>query len=130
MFKDILINQFKNPNQSIDESEIYLDLISTLSEREIKILFEYRVFAKKFELERNEILFLEHKLKQLQDQLTSPLTNVSRVNNEILEIENTLGKKTKEFNALQNIRKSEYFQISNDRFLFFIQRLWINITNF
>ena len=85
-----MFNQFNNPGQSIDESEIYLDLISTLSETEIKILFEYRQFAKKFEPEKNEILSLEHKLNQLQDQLPSPLTNKNRVNSEIFETENNL----------------------------------------
>jgi hypothetical protein len=124
MLKEVLINQLNNPSQNIDEIEIYLDLVSTLSEFEIRILFEYRQFEKKFNPENNEIISLESKIEQLKEQLFNPLVNKNRAKSEIIELETVLGKKRKEYNSLQNIRQSDHFKISNDQYLFFKQRLF------
>lgn len=130
MFKDILINQIKNPDQNIDDAEVYLDLISTLSEDEIKLLFEYRKFARAFNPLVNEVNMLEHSLGTANEKLIKTDTNTMSVDShnslktERFDIENKLGKKRKELNALQEVQNHGHFKISKDQFLYFKQRLF------
>jgi len=121
MFKDVLINQLQNPKQSINESEIYLSLITELTEIEIKILFEYRQFIKSFQPEIKELNQLEHRqniLEGIADK--SP----EGYNSELLDIQTQVGQKQKKLNELQNIYKHDHFGIDKDQFLFYKQRLF------
>ena len=107
MLKNILISQLENPSQNIDGSEVYLELISTLSEAELKILYEYRLFAKKFENQAKEVRALEIEVLKAQNNsgnsnIKSRVTN-SNLENELFDLENNLGKKTNELNNLKNM---------------------------
>lgn len=129
MFKNILVNQLENPTQNIDDSEVYLELISTLSETELKILFEYRLFAKKFKSQANEVRALEVAVQQAQNNLgNSNIRNTQEgmpnLEAKLFALENDLGKKTNELNTLQNIRESKHFKLTNDQYLYFKQRLF------
>ena len=121
MFKDILINQLENPSQSVDESEIYLDLVSQLTEVEIRILFQYRLFKKSFHTEVDQLTSLEHKLGLLENAVNS---TASENGDELLNIQTGVAQKRKQLNALQNIYKHDHFGITADQFLFYKQRLF------
>jgi len=121
MFKGIIVNQIERRSQSVVESEIYLDLISELSETEIKILFEYRQFIKKFQPEVDELNHLEHKLSMIENKEGKSSTVYS---SDLRLLEHDIGKKRKNLNALQNIYKHDHFSISIDQFQFYKQRLF------
>lgn len=121
MFKDVIVNQIEYPSQSIAESEIYLDLISELSEIEIKILFEYRQFIKKFQPQINELNHLEHRLNLLENKADK---SSASYNSELVTLQSDVGKKRKDLNLLQNVYKHDHFGISMDQFLFYKQRLF------
>ena len=128
MLKNILISQLENPSQNIDDSEVYLELISTLSEAELKILYEYRLFAKKFENQAKEVRALEIEVLKAQNNsgnsnIKSRVTN-SNLENELFDLENNFGKKTNELNNLKNINNSSHFSLSNDQYLYYKQRLF------
>jgi hypothetical protein len=121
MFKDIIVNQIECPSQSVTDSEIYLDLISELSETEIKILFEYRQVIKKFQPEVTELNDLEHKLSLLENKVDQ---SSATYNSELLTLQSDVGKKRESLNALQNVYQHDHFGISIDQFLFCKQRLF------
>jgi hypothetical protein len=121
MLKNVLIKQIENPSQNIEESEIYLTLVSELTEIEIQILFEYRKFINSFQPQINELNLLEHKLGILESKVDKSQMYYSP---EILDMQTKIGEKTKELNKLQNIYKHDYFGITKDQFLFYKQRLF------
>jgi len=121
MFKDILIKQLENPSQSINESEIYLDLVSELTEIEIKILFEFRQLVIKFQPQAMELLSLRQKLYLLECRLDKTQASY---NSELLYIQNEIKKRRREMNRLQNLLTHNNFKINIDEFLFYKQRLF------
>lgn len=121
MFKDIIVNQIEFPSTPINESELYLDLISELAETEIKILFEYRQFIKKFQPEVDELLHLKNQLESLRNKIDK---SPDSYNSELLSLETEVGAKRKALNTLQNLYKHDHFGVSNDQFLFYKQRLF------
>lgn len=48
-FRDILINQIEEPLSEIDDYQLYLDLIVSLSENDIKVLYNHRFFDRQYE---------------------------------------------------------------------------------
>jgi len=121
MFKDIIVNQIENPLQKVADIEIYLDLVSELSEMEIKILSEYRQFAKKFQPEINHMNHLEHKLSLLEKRIDKSSPSY---NSELAILQAEFRNKRKELSSLQNVYKPDHFGITQDQFLFYKQRLF------
>jgi len=117
MLKSVLVNQVENPSQNTSESEIFLDLISELTEIEIKILFEYREFTKTHTPLVNELNELQSKVDRLNKREIGPDRS------ELLELENNISHLRKKQNKAQAIYTNDYFGISNDQFLFCKQRL-------
>lgn len=121
MFKGILINQLENPSQSIDESEIYLDLVTELNEIELRILFEYRQFILSFQREVDEMNQLERRLAVLENEEEKSQPHDPT---KLVDFQYAVGQKRKELNRLQNIYKHDHFDIDQDQFLFYKQRLF------
>ncbi len=129
-FKNILVNQLNQPIQNIDDSEIYLDLISSLSEIEIKLLYEYNEFLKSQKPKVEARKFQIDKLNILRTQLSSmPKENEKGksfldLQTEISDIEADVAKIQKDINFTTYIHTHDYFGISKDQFLFYKQRLF------
>src|SRR6266496_480635 len=68
-FKNILVNQIQNPSQNIDNSEIYLDLISSLSEIEINILHQHQLYGDKIQHNSTLLSKLERELNSCKEKL-------------------------------------------------------------
>lgn len=132
MFRDILVNQLQNPQQSIDDSEIYLDLISTLGEIEIQMLYEYRIFVKPYYDAATEFNNLQRSLQTVSKNLKIEKELKGKefeshdisLSEELQEIERKIGLKKIEVDKLLEIRKSSFFKITDDQFLYYKQRLF------
>ena len=92
MFKNIIVNQIESNNPSVENAEIYLNLITELTELEIKILFDYRALIKTYQFEVTELSKLERKQEMLQNRFGDSNTSI---NNELLEIDVEVNKKRK-----------------------------------
>jgi len=103
-FRDVLTNKIQNPLTDIDNSEIYLDLITSISEDELKVLYRHRNFDNNFDVKKNEIDRLKKELALKRDLLKkesvrrnkgkankyiSVITGVNKINEKI----NKLGEK-------------------------------------
>lgn len=121
IFKAILVNQIENPNSTTSESEIYIDLVSELSEIEIKILFEYRKY-----FESSQPLVSERdklQLKQAEIQLMFK-SGTGLYNQGMRDLTNKIAKLDVQLKVLNKINNSDYFTISQDEFQFYKQRLF------
>ncbi|MFC0878982.1 hypothetical protein ACE01N_20475 [Saccharicrinis sp. FJH2] len=125
-FKDILLKELENPTEQTELIDLYLDLITTLSEEELIILYHHREFDTKYDAERKNL-----------DQLTAKLATVKKKMDQetIIVIES---KYKKEFDSLSleikqiktkhteldKYRKSDFYNIDNQKFGFYKQRLY------
>lgn len=128
LLSNVITNSLENPKLNIEESEIYLDLISSLTEMEIKVLHEHYKFDQQFPLTQNQMLNLSNIISMKNNALQNIITN-----NEIAgddpsrELSNLNEKYLIEKNGmdmLQMIRKAVFYNITEGEFLFFKQRLY------
>ena len=131
-FRDVLIRQIVNSSAEVDNSEIYLDLISSLSEDEIRILYHHRVFPNNFtpleivdqelhsELNKEEAdLKKESELKQ-----KGVANNYSAVVSKISDTRNKIADNEKKRQELQKIRAHEFYELTELKFLYYKQSLF------
>ena len=131
-FRDILINKIKNPSADIDNSEIYLDLITSLNEEEITILFYHQSLDQNFENDRNAIRESERNLVSKNEALTKEkelkekgfANNFDTIQSEIYEFETTLNVAKQKMDTLQQYRKHSFYELTADRFLYYKQSLF------
>ncbi len=125
-FKDILIRELKTPTEQTEFIDIYLDLITNLSEEELIILFEHRHFDKTFakEIARRD---------EVRDQLNTAIENrkretiiigQSKYTNQILVLENERKEIREKHEKLERFRKFENYGLSEEKYQFYIQRLY------
>lgn len=129
-FRDVLINHIVEPSQNFEDSEIYLELISSLSESEIKILDEYRNVFKDLPTIYDDLIGLSNCLdnENIDEVRNNPEKSVLKQSDSFDEyITNLTGKYNLPNSSLRKmllIRESDYFYIPNDQFLFYKQRLF------
>ena len=130
IYKNILINKLSYPELDIDHSEIFLDLITTLSLIEIKVLHEHREFEKYFKNEQDEYNVLQNALKSTTQNLKwviqQPIGHEGedkKFRTEIGEIKSKIRDKKNTIDKWQEIRKHTYYNITESNFLFYKQRL-------
>jgi len=125
-FKDILIKELNNPSDEPELIDVYLDLISSLSEQELIVLSYHNHFDEKFNLEfekksklREQRLKLEQKLKEerLIIDGSKYQDSFNKVDAEIKEIE-------KKHSSFDKFRTAEFYGIDGQQFIFFKQRLF------
>lgn len=125
-FKDILIKELKTPTDETELINIYLDLITNLSEDELVILYEHRHFEKKFgsEISRRD---------ELRDKLNSAIESrkretivigTSKYAEQIVELEKELGIIREKHAKLRVYRDYKYYNITEEKYFFYVQRLY------
>lgn len=130
--RDILVNKIQNPFTEIDNSEIYLDLITNLSEVEINILHFHLVLVQNFDNVRNNISRLQNDLNINNNNLKEQglLTNSElenshiEISDKIKEIEGKIQVEETTMESLQKCRESSFYGISEDKFLYYKQSLY------
>ncbi len=125
-FKDILIKELNNPSDEPELIDVYLDLISSLSEQELIVLFYHNHFDEKFNLEfekknklREQRLKLEQNLKEehLIIDGSKYQDSFNKVDAEIKEIE-------KKHSSFDKFRTADFYEIDGQQFIFYKQRLF------
>lgn len=130
-FRDILTNSIKSEPQQLENSEIYLDLVSSVSEVEIEILLNHRVFDKTYELKRENLHNLQgdlEKFKELQKKelkiYQDGYANNYDKSGILLNQKNTEINKLKfEIDSLDKFRQHSFYRLNEDRFLYYKQKL-------
>jgi hypothetical protein len=124
-FKNILVSQLKKPTDEIELTEIYLDLITTLSDDEIIILFHHRYFDLAFEERLTELNQLRDKKKEIDEKKRKETMIIgkskfedadNKVKGQISEIEEWLKE-------LKQYWTAEFYSLEENRFMLFKQRL-------
>lgn len=130
--RDVLAKQIIKPNTNIDNSEIFLDLISTLSETEISVLYHYSNFNKDLAVTKQNIRNFERNLERAEEELKveGSLRNrgydnqYSSINYEISRIKENLHNERQIIEENQKLRGSNFINITEDQLLFYKQRLY------
>lgn len=128
-FRDILINQLETPSKDIDDSEIYLELISGLTEVEIRILDEYKNIFTKLPIAYHDLTGLSNCLNSQSideirdDPSKTPLKDNEYVKELITNLQSKYDLKNEYLRKMLLVRESVYFGISEEQFLFYKQRL-------
>jgi hypothetical protein len=127
-FKDILIKGLKSPENNFEFIDVYLDLITDLSEDELIILYEHRHFGKKYSIEvlrKNE---LGEQLNIANENRKKETINInigpSKYSNKIIELEKERNEISHHHKNLEIFRKCSNYSISDDKFRFYKQRLY------
>ena len=68
-FKDILIKELNSPTKETELIDVYLDLITTLSEEELVILFHHKSFNENYDKEREELDKLKERMSRLKENI-------------------------------------------------------------
>jgi hypothetical protein len=125
-FKDILIKELSEPSEQYELIDHYLDLISNLTEEEIIILYNHRHFTIKFEEEIDKLNSLKGKMNSLEQQMKKEtiIINGSKYQKpfDITKIE--FQKKKKHIDSFLKYKKAEFYNLTENNFMFYKQRLF------
>jgi len=104
----------------------YLDLISTLTEEEIGILYNHRHFTIEFEEEINKLNLLKDNLNSLERQMQSErlVIEESKFKKPHDTVKLKLKKKKEYIDSFMKFKKAEFYNLSETNFMFYKQRLF------
>tara|TARA_R110002050_G_scaffold56650_2_gene127461 strand:+ start:1545 stop:2309 length:765 start_codon:yes stop_codon:yes gene_type:complete len=124
-FKDILIKELCQPTERAEIIDHYLDLISTLTEEEITILYHHRHFDKEFEKEIHQLNLLKDNLKSLDQKMRdqSMTFGGSEYQKPYDKVNADHESQKKKLDAYQKYRSAEFYTMNEKSFLFYKQRL-------
>jgi hypothetical protein len=129
-FKDILVYQIEHPDNELDSSEIYLDLIYTLSELAIKILNEHYVFRKAYlpiDASRSAVSVHRDSIQGKINECHSMSIHTGKEYEKLQQDFTIAQKKFEEYNAqvqeLQRFRSPDFFGFTDDLYLYYKQIL-------
>lgn len=125
-FKDILIKELNNPTNEPELIDHYLDLISSLTEEELVILYNHRHFTEAFEDHINELNRHKDNLTSLEEQLKKqPLVlGESQFQKPYDQLKITYSQKKEFVESFTKFKKSEFYELNEKSFLFYKQRLF------
>jgi hypothetical protein len=125
-FKDILIKELNSPTEQTELVELYLDLISTLSEEELSILYYHRFFDNNYEDEIDKLNKLRDKLNSVKEKQKREtiIIDRSKYADEKIEAENGISKIENWLEPLKKYKTAEFYDLTDNRFMFFKQRLF------
>lgn len=125
-FKNVLINELKNPTNKIEFADLYLDLISSLSEEELVVLFHHKNFDKVYDRELEEFSDINEKLERAIDNRKSESITIgpSKYAEQITELETKRRPIIKKHEELKKYRKANFYDLEEEKFFFYKQRLY------
>ncbi len=124
-FKDIIIRELCEPTERAEVIDHYLDLISTLTEEEITILYHHRYFDKEFEKEIDLLNLLHDNLKSLEQKMKeqSMTFGGSEYEKPRNRVKADHESQKKKLSAYDKYRFAEFYNMDEKSFLFYKQRL-------
>jgi len=125
-FKNILIQELKNPSKNVELIDHYLDLISNLTEEEITVLYNHRHFTMEFEEKINRLNALKDKQNSLSQQLKKRTIVIgeSEEDQALKVISKKLEEQKKHIDSFSKFRNADYYNLSENNFMFYKQRLF------
>ena len=126
-FRTILINELRNPRAEIELIDLYLDLISILSEEELSILYYHRFFDMEFEAlinQMNEARQQVEKIESLKKEELIIHNGKSRYYSEHQEAEEKFSDLKNKVDDKLIYGKAEFYSIHENKFIFYKQRLF------
>tara|TARA_R110001632_G_scaffold213965_1_gene340410 strand:+ start:94 stop:867 length:774 start_codon:yes stop_codon:yes gene_type:complete len=124
-FKNILVRELKEPTEEIELTELYLDLITTLSEDEIIILHHHRHFDLIYEEKitgLNKLRDKENEIAQNKKKETI-IIDKSKYEDADVEVKKKIGEIEEWLGTLRQFRTAEFYRLEDNRFMLFKQRL-------
>ncbi len=125
-FRDILINELNNPSEETELTDLYLELIETLSEEEIIILEGFSNFNHNYYDQLDNQSNLKSELLKIKEDLKSKPFLQPDKNHELAikilqdKIDNFL--KIKE--SVKKFSEAKYYNLTEAKFGFYKQRLY------
>lgn len=126
-FKDILLRELVTPSQDPEFVDVYLDLITKLSEDELLILYGHRHFNKNYtrELERRDeirsVIEKEKGTYEFDKKISMAITPYPK---KIRELENEQMRIIENLSKFESYRTSRNYSLSEDKYQFYLQRLY------
>ena len=125
-FKDILLKELNSPSLHVELIDHYLDLISSLTEQEITILYNHRHFTIEFEEEINKLNLLKDNLSVLERQMQNEriIVDESKFKKPHDTVKEKYEKKKDYINSFSRYKKAEFYNLTENNFMFYKQRLF------
>lgn len=125
-YRDILIKELRNPTKESELIDIYLDLISSLSEEELIILFHHRHFDKTYNQEFDKLLVLKNQFNKVLEQKKRETIIIvrSKHEDEYLRLKSEIEELETKHKKLEQYKKSGFYEIDDQKFFFYKQRLY------
>lgn len=125
-FKDVLLNELKKPTKQAEINELYLNLISELTEQEIEILYNHRFFTEEFEEEVNEMNRHRDNMKSLKNQMDkeSIIVDESKFLKPYENVKAQFENKKSKIDKVLKYRNADFYNLNENKFMFFKQRLF------
>lgn len=125
-FKNILINELISPTAKINKVELYLDLISNLSEEEILILSKYSVFNNEYTNRLSEYYKIKNEYDGYKNNPSKELKHIAigQKINSLSKAKDFIDKNKIYLDNLDKYKTPEYYNLTNRDFLFYKQSLF------
>lgn len=125
-FKNILIKELNNPTDEPEVIDHYLDLISSLTEEELVILYNHRHFTAEFEDHIDELNRHRDNLTSLENQLKNQrlVVGESEFQKPYEQLKITFAKKKEFVESFTKFKQSEFYNLNEKSFVFYKQRLF------
>ena len=125
-FKDILMKELNVPTKQTELIEIYLDLINSLSEEELSILYYHKHFDLNFEKEIDRMNVLKDKLNTINQNSKKENVQIDgiQLESEDADIQNQIKVIEDWLDDLRKYKTADYYNLDEHRFMFYKQRLF------
>lgn len=125
-FRDILIKELNSPTKETELIDLYLDLITSLSEEELIILYNHRHFDKTYteELDKLQGLKTEYQKVLENKKRETIIISRSKYEDEYLQLKEEIEKIENKHDSLKVFRTAEHYNIEKNKFFFYVQRLY------
>lgn len=125
-FKDILVNELLNPTEQPELVDWYIEFIADLSEIELKILFYHKDFNNDYEVMIDNYNKLKDRLRSINDMQRKQtiIIDTPKHNNEKFELSEKIKKIEQKISDLKEYRTAKYYNLTEQEFLFYKQRLF------
>jgi hypothetical protein len=130
-FKNVISGYLTQPNHPIDNSSIFLDLLHDLDEVALIILINHRYLNAEFQNADHELSQLTRLIPELEEKYKREkdiydigyANNISTVSAELHVAKARQQKLKQEIQRMEEYRRSEFYGLSDDDFLFYKQLL-------
>jgi hypothetical protein len=131
-YRNVLITQIERNFSEIDNSERYLDLISTLNEVEIFILFSHQVFDEGFLLEKEELRSFKRDRESLNLQLKEEVklstegsaNDQPKVQADLSEVNKKIKLLEIKLEGFKIYEEASFYSITHNQFNYYKQNLY------